>query len=192
MRGCDRPFLVAIDGPSGAGKSTIASQVAPLVAATIIPLDDFFAADVSNAEWDCRPPARRAADALDWRRLCAEVIHPLRAGSPARWRAFDFAAGLRPDGTYGPEREVTVRAAAPVVILDGAYSSRTELAPLIDLAALVEAPEGVRRARLATREKASFLEQWYARWRDAEEYYFTAVRPATAFDLVLPGATDAR
>ena len=186
-RGGD-PLVVAIDGRSGSGKSTIAAAVAPKVGGTVVPTDDFFAADIPSAEWDARTPPQRAADAIDWRRLRAKAVEPLRAGEPARWRGFDFEAGARPDGTYAMQAEFSVRPPAPVIILDGAYSARPELADLVDLAVLVEAPAAVRQERLAAREEAHFLEEWYARWNDAEEYYFTQVRPPTAFDLVLTGA----
>jgi len=44
------PLVVAIDGPSGAGKSSLAIPVAKRLGATVIPLDDFFAASISNAQ----------------------------------------------------------------------------------------------------------------------------------------------
>jgi hypothetical protein len=71
------------------------------------------------------------------------------------------------------------------VLLDGAYSARPELADIMDYAILVEAPELLRRSRLAARERPQFLEEWHARWGAAEEYYFTRVRPPSTFDLVL-------
>jgi cytidylate kinase len=61
-----RPILVALDGPSGAGKSTVALLVAEALGAALIQSDDFFAADISDAEWDTRTPEARAADAIDW------------------------------------------------------------------------------------------------------------------------------
>ena len=40
------PIAVALDGGSGAGKSTLASLIEGELDATLIPLDDFFAADI--------------------------------------------------------------------------------------------------------------------------------------------------
>jgi uridine kinase len=158
------PFLVALDGPSGAGKSTLASALAEaLPPAAIVPSDDFYAAHVPAAAWDSMPPAERAAKAIDWRRLRAEALEPLLAGRPARWQPFDFAA-VRPDGTYPLRERHEARDPAPLVILDGAYSTRPELADLIDLSVLVDAPQAVRHARLAAREEPAFLAEWHARW----------------------------
>jgi len=178
-------LVVAIDGRSGSGKSTVAEVVAQAIGAVIVPCDDFFAANVSNAEWDRRPPAQRAADAIDWRRLTREAIEPLRAGRAARWFAFDFLAGPRDDGTYPLQRTPTELTPKPVLLLDGAYSARPELADVLDLSVLVEAAPSTREARLAAREAADFLRQWHARWDPAEEYYFGRVRPRSAFDVVL-------
>ena len=178
-------LVVAIDGRSGSGKSTVAEALAQSIDAGIVPCDDFFAASVSNAEWDRRTPEQRAADAMDWRRLKHEAIEPLRAGRSARWHAFDFLAGPRSDGTYAMQRTATELAPKSVVLLDGAYSARPELADLLDLSVLVEAAPTTREARLAAREKADFLRHWHARWDLAEEHYFGHVRPPSAFDMVL-------
>ena len=72
-----------------------------------------------------------------------------------------------------------------MVVLDGAYSTRPELADLIDLAVLVDVPAEVRHARLRAREDPDFLQHWHVRWDAAEEHYFTRVRPASSFDLVV-------
>ncbi len=93
-------LVVAIDGRSGSGKSTVALALARDIGAAIVPCDDFFAANVSNVEWDALTPEQRVAEAIDWRRLRREAIEPLRAGRPALWYAFDFQAGPRIDGTY--------------------------------------------------------------------------------------------
>ncbi len=183
-----RPTVVAIDGRCGSGKSTLAALLAPLVDGVIVPADDFFAAEITTGGWEARTPAMRAADALDWRRLRTDALEPLRAGRPATWHSFDFAAGARPDGSYGMQAEPIVRLPGPVVILDGAYSARPELADLLDLTVLVEVPEAVRHARLAAREDPQFLVAWHARWDAAEDHYFGTVRPATAFDLIIGGA----
>ncbi len=182
------PILVAFDGGSGSGKSTLAALIAEQLDAALIPSDDFFAAEITDAGWDARSAEERAADGIDWRRLRAEALEPLLAGKPTQWRAFDFEAGVRPDGTYALRADFVERAPAAVVALDGAYSTRPELAGLIDLSVLVDVPVDVRHARLAAREEQDFLAAWHARWDAAEAYYFTHVRPASSFDLVVtPG-----
>jgi para-aminobenzoate synthetase len=72
-----------------------------------------------------------------------------------------------------------------VVLLDGAYSARPELADLFSLRVLLDADREVRRARLLQREGDTYRAEWEARWGDAEDHYFGAVMPHAAFDLVL-------
>lgn len=179
------PLLVALDGGSGSGKSTLAVLIAEKLKAALIQSDDFFAADISEAEWEARTPEARAADAIDWRRLRAEALEPLLAGKPAKWHAFDFEAGVRPNGTYAMRTDFVERDPTAVIVLDGAYSTRPELADLIDLSVLIDVPVEVRHDRLAAREEKNFLAAWHARWDAAEAYYFREVRPNSSFDLVV-------
>jgi uridine kinase len=171
-----KPFLIALDGGSGAGKSSLAVLLAHALEATLIPSDDFYAAYIPDAEWDARNPQDRAADAIDWRRLRSEALEPLLRGKPAQWHPFDFEAA-RPDGTYAMHPAFVERQPASVIILDGAYSTRPELADLIDLAVLIDVPVSVRHERLAARESSQFLAAWHKRWDAAEAYYFTVIRP---------------
>ncbi|MFL5505433.1 MAG: uridine kinase [Gemmatimonadales bacterium] len=177
--------LVAIDGRSGVGKSTLATGIADVLQASVVPVDDFFAAHIADAGWDARTPARRAADCLDWRRLRREALEPLKSGRPAAWHGLDFTGGPRADGSYGLQSGLTTRAATSMVLADGAYSARPELADMIDLTVLVEAPGDVRVERLAAREEPAFLAAWLARWDAAEDHYFTITRPRCTFDVVI-------
>jgi uridine kinase len=182
--GRSRPLLVAIDGPSGSGKSHVAAEVAENLNAVVVPGDDFYAAHVTYDEWDARTPAQRAADVFDWRRLRTEALEPLLAGRTASWHAFDFGA-KRSDGTFPLAKAPVTREPAAIVILDGAYSSRPELSDLVDLSVLVEVSPHERHRRLVERDGNAYTDGWQKRWNGAEEYYFTAVRPPSSFDLVV-------
>jgi uridine kinase len=173
------PVVIALDGGSGCGKSTIAACVAKAFDATIIPCDDFFAADIPDAEWNRRTAPERARDAIDCRRIRTEVLAPLLAGQRARWHAFDFVSGQRADGTYGMHTDFEEREPGDVIILDGIYSARPELADLVNLSVLIDVPVAVRHARLADREEANFLKAWHKRWDAAEAHYLTQIRPRT-------------
>jgi para-aminobenzoate synthetase len=183
----DKPLVVALDGGSGAGKSTLAAWIADRFKAALIPLDDFYAADVPDAEWDRLTVQERLAQVFDWERVRCDVLGPLLRGETARWQAFDFASGLRPDGTYGMLDEMIERAPADVIVLEGAYAAGPALSDLVDLSILVDVPLAERHARLRAREAPDFLAGWHERWDPVERYYFTEVRPKCAFDLVVKG-----
>jgi uridine kinase len=127
--------------------------------------------------WRRLSPRAKADRVIDWRRVRAEALLPLRSGVAARWHPFDWETmdGLAPE-------PVTVQP-APIVILDGAYSARPELADLVSLSILVTLPDAVRRLEL--REGDEVASEWQAIWDEAEEYYFGIVRPPEAFDVVI-------
>jgi para-aminobenzoate synthetase len=181
------PVLVALDGGSGAGKSTIASRLAQEVDCVIVPLDDFYSADIPDWEWDARSPSERLTDVFDWKRLRREAIEPLLAHQTARWYPFDFVSGLRSDGTYAISQDAVVKQPAAIILLEGAYSSSPQIADLIDLKVLIDVPVLERHQRLAKRETdKQFLQRWHAIWDVVEAYYFSGVMPKSAFDIVLP------
>lgn len=188
LSGTPAPVVFALDGGSGAGKSTLASMLQRELDAAVIPLDDFFAANIPDHKWDEFTVDEKRKYVFDWNRVRREAIEPLRQGRLARWHSFDFAAGLRADGTYGMEKEVREREPARVIVLEGAYSYSPELADLVDFAILVDVPLEERHARLAAREDHEFLQKWHQRWDEVEAYYFSAIRPKSTFDFVIEGA----
>src|SRR5207249_4617593 len=94
------PLLIALDGPSGSGKSTLAGLVAETLDATVVPSDDFFAAEITDAEWGMRSPRDRAATALDWRRQRGEALESLLAGRSAQWHGIGGGTMPRPTTSH--------------------------------------------------------------------------------------------
>jgi uridine kinase len=172
------PMLVGLDGRSAVGKSTLASQVAADTGAAVIDGDDFYSGGTA-AEWDAMTPAQKVAHCIDWRRQ-RPVLEALSAGKPAFWHPYDWHA----DGDRLAETPTTCQP-TPIVLLEGVYSARPELADLIDFRVLYEAPPDLRRDRVVLREGEDFRTEWNDRWSEAEDWYFSKVMPPEAFDLVL-------
>jgi uridine kinase len=173
--------MIASDGRSGAGKSTLAASIARAVGGANINVDDFSTGEV---EGDSRAIEAIVADAIDWRRLRAEALEPLLAGRTASWHPFDFVT------RKGLDARVVTCAPASVIILDGLYSARPELADLIGLRVLVESPAPIRAQRLAAREGADFMRIWQPIWDAREDHYFSVVRPRESFDLIVNSGDD--
>lgn len=169
-----RPFTVAIDGRSGAGKSTLAAILAAKLDAGLLEGDDFYAGGTTLRS---DPAAAMVRNCIDWTRQRA-VLMCLRAGHPASWRAFDWEAF---DGRLCDDP--TKLAPRPVIIVEGVYSARPELADLIDLSVLVKIDDRMREARLLAREGE--LGPWERQWHAAEEHYFTHVLPERQFDVLM-------
>jgi uridine kinase len=174
------PVLVALDGRSAAGKSTLAQQVAARTAALVIDGDDFYRGG-DDAFWRAHSPAEKVDLVIDWRRQ-RTLLTTLGRGEPARWQPYDWEAD---DGRLAPEVHVGPVA---VVMLEGAYSARRELAELFALRALLVVPPAVRRERLLRREGERYRAEWEGRWGQAEDLYFEHLMPPGSFDLVLRGA----
>lgn len=175
------PVMVALDGRSGSGKSTLARAVADALGAVVVSSDDFYSGG-DDERWASKSAEEKARDAINWQRLRAQVLEPLARGERASWRLLDFEPGI---GWRGWKDERVSLVPSDVVLLDGAYSARPELDDLLDVRVLVEAAEDVRRARIARREGASFAGRWHAIWDEAEDHYFTNVRPPSSFDVVV-------
>jgi uridine kinase len=176
------PILVAFDGRSGSGKSTLASRVAARVRGTVVEGDDFYSGG-AGAEWEQRSVAEKVRYCIDWRRLKTEALDPLLAGRGATWHPFNFETGI------GLAAHSVSCEPADVIILDGVYSARPELRDIVDLTVLVDVPDDLaRRHRLVAREGQSFMDSWHALWDEAEDYYFSQIRPPSSFDLIVtPG-----
>lgn len=175
----DRAFVVAIDGPSGAGKSTLAAAVALRTGGSVLDGDDFYNPVLPGLGPAARAVASDAEAAglvIDWRRLRREALQPLRQGRAAIYRPYDWHAD---DGRLSEPKTV---AAGELVVVEGVYSARPELADLVDVTVYVEIAPDLRAARLAERAEDR---DWAAFWDRGEQHYFTAVRPPAAFDLRL-------
>jgi len=140
--------------------------------------DSFYAGGTPEF-WDSLSPAQKAAQVIDCDRQ-RPVLEALRQGLAGSWHGYDWEAF---DDRL--ETSLTTCVPAEVVILDGAYSARPELAHLFDLRVLLDTDHTVRRERLRQREGNAYRDDWEARWSEAEDYYFGSVVPPHSFHLVL-------
>lgn len=107
--------VLAIDGRAGSGKSSLADQLAALLPASVIHLDDFFL-----------PPELRTPDRLaepggnfHYERFRSEVLPCLRQAEPFSYRKFDCSLM-----DYRGEVEIP---SSPWLIVEGAYSLSQQL-----------------------------------------------------------------
>ena len=77
---------------------------------------------------------------IDWERLRAEALLPLRAGQSATFQPYDWNAD---DGRLAPPKTIP---AADVIIVEGVYAARPELADLVDVAVYLGVDPQVRAA----------------------------------------------
>jgi uridine kinase len=172
-----RPFVIAVDGRSGVGKSTFSRQLCQRLGATCVEGDDFFGGGVEVSD---QTDEHLANSCIDWRRL-RPVLEALRAGRPARYHPFDWD---RFDGSLAAR--AALLAPARIVVLEGVYAARPQLADLVDCAVLLTLADELREARLLAREGE--LTAWDRQWHRGEDWYFAREAPPERFDFVV--ATD--
>lgn len=174
----DSVTVVAIDGHSAGGKSTFAARLAERVPAAIVAGDDFYRV-MDEGERAALSPSQGAARYYDWERIRDEALVPLRGRQVAVFHPYDWDANDLADAV------VTIAPKA-LVIVEGLFVSRPELAQFVDVAVLVTANERTRARRQANRADAS--SEWLARWDAAERWYFERVRQPSSFDVVTSGS----
>jgi uridine kinase len=172
------PMVVGIDGCGGAGKSTLAKGVSEAFAGrvSIVRCDDFYR-PLIGAQYVQLTPRQAYENYFDWRRLRDEALMPLRDGKPARYQRYDWAADSLAEWIEIHPREI--------VIIEGVFSMRPELRPLIDVTIFIETPRDERVRRMSARAQPST--SWMARWVAAENWYLEHIAPHRHADLVIQG-----
>jgi uridine kinase len=176
--------LISIDGAGGSGKSTLAGAVAGTLAgisdAAIVHGDDFYR-PMPPGDRLLLGPQDGYQRYFDWQRLRDQVLIPLASGAAAEYQRYDWATRQLAAGEWHRVPR------AGVVIVEGVYTARPELAGYYDLTVWVEAPREVCLRRLADRGHDHGPGNWNERWRAAEEHYAAATRPGARLDLTVSG-----
>jgi molybdopterin-guanine dinucleotide biosynthesis protein A/uridine kinase len=174
-----RPIVVAIDGPSCAGKSILAIAVALRSGGSVVEGDDFYRSTLARLtvlQREAMSDAEVVDAVIDWERLRGQALLPLRAGESATFQPYDWDAD---DGRLAPPKTIPL---ADLIIVDGVYAARPELADLLDAAVYLGVDPQIRARRYAERENDP---DWARFWERGEAYYFGVVRPPASFDLQL-------
>ena len=177
--GAERPIVIAIDGPSCAGKSILATAVALRARASVLEGDDFYRQMLPRltvTQRDAMSDAAVVDAVIDWERLRDEALLPLRAGESATYQPYDWDAD---DGRLAPPKTIQP---ADLIIVEGVYAARPELADLVDASVYLGVDQQTRARRYAARENDP---DWVSFWERGEAHYFGAVRPPASFDLNL-------
>jgi uridine kinase len=161
--------LVGIDGRGGSGKTTLAERLAAEVGGVVVHGDDFYR-PLPSAQRLALDAAQGYRQYFDWERLRDQVLQPLRSGGVSRHQHYDWGSGE----VGGEHHEV---AASGVVVVEGCYVARPELAHFYDVTVYVDTPSDVCLDRLRARRHDHGPEDWIGRWHAAEEFYLRTTSP---------------
>ncbi len=163
--------LVCVDGPAGSGKSTLAAALAAQLGSgcAVVHLDDLYEG------WSGLGGV--------WDRVEAQVLRPLAAGRPARYRRYDWLAGAFAEWVDVPVPDV--------LVLEGCGSAPRAVDDRATLRVFVEAPDDVRLARGLARDGEAQREHWTA-WMREEAAEFSREDTRARADVVVDGTAPTR
>jgi uridine kinase len=106
-----------------------------------------------------------------------EAVIPLRGRKRARYQRYDWRTDRLAEWIEIEPREI--------VLVEGVFSTRPELRPLLAVAIFIETPREERQRRMLARPQDSSA--WMDRWMAAEDWYLEHVAPHRHADLVVEG-----
>lgn len=155
--------IVGIDGCGAAGKSTLAKHIAARLGGIIIAMDDFY---LPKKDRTRRDPFGAL---FDWQRLRDSVLIPLRNESPATYARYNWDEDRFGDSVCLP--------ATGVFIVEGVYSTRTEINSMYDLRIWIDCPPELRLIRGLERDGEQARLSWERDWMPQEAKYVAIDRP---------------
>jgi len=159
---CGGTVVVAIDGPSGAGKTKLARELAPLLGAQILHLDQIYRGWHGLAE---APPV-----------VVHDVLEPIARDETGRTPLWEW-------GADHPGDDIVIQPGG-LLILDGCGSGSRLIRPFLSHLIWLDAPPEVRRARAMARD-GEIYEKWWDIWAAQEADLFTAENTEAAADVRL-------
>jgi len=159
--------IIAIDGPSGGGKSTLGSQLAKLIPATLVAMEDIYHG------WDGLEAASRG--------LVDDVLAPLSRNQPGGFDLWDWEKGIIAEHVAVPP--------APFLVIEGVGSGTAAAADFTSFLIWVEAPEDQRFER-AMRRSAGTYEGHWEQWAKQEREQFAREQTLSRADLIISTSDD--
>jgi uridine kinase len=163
---CGRTRLVCVDGPSGSGKTSLAGRLAAALGEPpVLHMDDLYPG------WD----GLAAAVPL----LRENIVEPLTACRPARYRRYDWGRG-----EYAEEHDLGT---PPVLVVEGVGAGSRPVAGRTALLVWLEAPQEERFRRGIARDGETYRPHW-ERWARQEAAHFATEATVCRADVRVDGA----
>ncbi len=172
-----RRLLVGIDGGGGAGKTTFANQLAKVLNASIVRLDDFYKAKKDRS--DEKQNSDINVD-FDWDRIEKEIFIPIRNNTSVTYSFYDWSKDTI-------THQVQVPDDLPIII-EGGYSLQPKFFNDYDFTVFVEAPEDLRLQRALARDGEHMRSYWETTWLPADKRYKDINQPNLKADLLISGS----
>ena len=179
---------VAVDGVDGSGKTTFADELAHAVhdegrPVVRVSVDDFHNVRAVRYRRGRHSPEGFWLDSFNYDRLITDVLEPLGPGGSRAYRA--AAHDLRSDAVlYAPP---LTSPSGAVLIIDGLFLHRDELANFWDLSIFLDVPFEVTAQRMADSDGTNPDpgHPSIRRYVEAQRLYFAACAPRQRASIVI-------
>ncbi|MEK3929955.1 uridine kinase family protein [Bacillus sp. FSL R7-0642] len=174
-------LIIGIDGCGGAGKSTLANKIkSKFSTVTIVHMDDFY---LPSAQIVNEHPTNKSVGAdFDWKRLLQEVLDLISKGVEGCYKRYDWETDSLAETHNVP--------AIGIVIIEGVYATRQELAEMYDLKIWVNCPRETRIKRGIARDGEIARDMWENNWMVAEDMYVESHKPHEFADYIIDGTNQ--
>ena len=179
---------VGVDGVDGAGKTTFAAELAAALRDLGRPVVEFSLDGWHHVRAERHARGRQSPegfwlDSYDYPRLVEEALDPLGPGGSLWFRSVGHDVRtdevVRPDFVEAPE--------GAVVVVDGLFLHRAELAGCFEFTVFVDVPFEVSAARMAVRDGSppDPAHPELRRYVEGQRLYFAERSPWSRADLVV-------
>lgn len=171
-------LLIGIDGCGGSGKSTFAKELkAKCSNVTVVHMDDFYLP--SSQIIKTHPKIKPIGADYDWKRVLYQVLGPISQDKEGHYQRYDWE-------TDGLAEWHTVPIGG-VVIIEGVFSIRKELAKKYDFTIWVDCPRELRLSRGLERDGEDARDMWENNWMISEDLYIETHKPTERANLIVNG-----
>jgi uridine kinase len=171
-------LLIGIDGCGGSGKSTLANKLKDEYSnVTVVHMDDFY---LPTSQLINLHPAQKPIGAdVDWKRVLNQVLEPISRNNEGHYQRYDWVKDDLAEWNTVP--------IGGMVVIEGVYSIRKELAAKYDFTIWVDCSRETRLARGLERDGEEARDVWENNWMIAEDIYVEVDKPYERADLVVNG-----
>ncbi|WP_093192902.1 uridine kinase family protein [Salimicrobium halophilum] len=171
-------LLIGIDGCGGSGKSTVANKLKEVLSdVTVVHMDDFHLPSSQLMEEN---PGRNPIGAdFDWKRVYNQVLVPISQNQEGYYQRYDWDTDELAEGHTVP--------VGGIVLIEGVYSNRKELANTYDLTVWVDCPRETRLFRGLERDGEEARDMWVNNWMISEDRYVEEHKPQERADVIVDG-----
>ena len=167
------PRVIAIDGRAGSGKTTLSRQLAAVINAGTVHMDDFFL----PVELRSRNRLSEPGGNVHYERFKVEVLPHLKNSSAFAYRRFDCSK-MAP----GEMRDV---APSRWKIVEGAYSHHPVFGNYADLKVFYDISRSEQLKRIRKRNGEKAVAAFTSRWIPMEEKYIKTFNIKEKSDIVI-------